>query len=287
MELDLDSISPHVRMVKIVKSSSLSGEWIDYDHVFTYIEQGEAEFILNGVKYLAGEGDVFLMPPFMPHLIRTTSAVPLIQHIVQFDLYDDPERRQWRETTVINGTTGRLPDRERLLSAVSPASRLLPANRLEFLARLARMRQLFAEGEKYGCLKLKACCIELICDYLGSLSADRFREGRKTKGWAMIEKAIHYINKRYGDPRLNNREIGEHVGVSANYLSFVFKDQLRITLHKYVTHVRIEQAKLRMVEGGKSLTEIADETGFTSIHVFSRAFKSELGLSPSQFSNGL
>ncbi len=76
----MNSISPFVRLVRIMKSSSLTGEWMDHDHVFTYIEQGEAVFFLSGVKYEAREGDILLMSPFMSHIIKSTSTVPLIQY---------------------------------------------------------------------------------------------------------------------------------------------------------------------------------------------------------------
>ncbi|WP_409340410.1 AraC family ligand binding domain-containing protein [Paenibacillus sp. MBLB4367] len=89
METWMNSLTPFVRVVKIHKSFSLAGEWMDYDHVFTYIEQGEAEFFLDGVKYQVKEGDILLMPPFMGHIIRSISEVPLIQYIVHFDLYYD------------------------------------------------------------------------------------------------------------------------------------------------------------------------------------------------------
>jgi len=76
----------------------------------------------------------------------------------------------------------------------------------------------------------------------------------------VIEKSINFINARYADPALDNQAIGEHVGVSTNHLSFLFKEQLNITVHKYLTHVRIEQAKSLIVEGEKTLTVIAEES---------------------------
>ena len=76
---------------------------MDYDHVYTYIEQGEAEFFLDGVKYYVTEGDVLLMHPHMAHIIRSTSTtVPLIQYIFHFDLYYDEKRALWTETGISN-----------------------------------------------------------------------------------------------------------------------------------------------------------------------------------------
>lgn len=83
----MNHISPFVRAARMTESFSLAGEWIDHDHVYTYIEQGEAEFFLSGVKYLVKEGDIVLMHPFMSHIIRSTSTQPLIQYIFHFDLF--------------------------------------------------------------------------------------------------------------------------------------------------------------------------------------------------------
>lgn len=83
----LHYLSPFIRLVKISSSQQLLGEWIDFDHVFTYIEQGEAEIIIDGIRYHLRTGDLLLISPLMVHLIHATSKVPLIQHIVHFDLH--------------------------------------------------------------------------------------------------------------------------------------------------------------------------------------------------------
>ncbi|WP_187273917.1 helix-turn-helix transcriptional regulator [Paenibacillus sp. N3.4] len=71
--------------------------------------------------------------------------------------------------------------------------------------------------------------------------------------------------------------------MSTNHLSHLFKKQLGISIHKYVTHIRIEQSKRKIIEGKYSLTEIAEEVGFSSIHLFSRSFKASVGMTPSRF----
>ncbi|KTD87469.1 hypothetical protein UQ64_11695 [Paenibacillus etheri] len=71
--------------------------------------------------------------------------------------------------------------------------------------------------------------------------------------------------------------------MTANHLSYVFKTQLGVTIHNYLKHVRIEQAKLRIFQGSQNLTEIAEDVGFSSIHLFSRTFKANVGVMPSKF----
>lgn len=279
----LNTISPYVRVSKIMKSPSLSGEWIDYDHVFTYIEQGEADFFLNGVKYNVKEGDVLLMHPFMSHIIRTTSAVPLIQYIVHFDLYYDEERIAWKEVGITTDKQKKIAEQEMKLSSILPISHLRPVDRMDMKRRFLMMHKAYLDENEGNTLIMKAIIIELLFMFFKGQSDWKGREGKMTKGWAFIEKSINFINERYSDPQLDNVSISEHVGISTNHLSFLFKEQLCITIHKYLTHVRIEHAKQGIIEGKKNLTVIAEEVGFSGIHLFSRLFKATVGIPPSQF----
>ncbi|MEC0267244.1 AraC family transcriptional regulator [Paenibacillus anseongense] len=283
MEAWLNVISPFIRVVKIMKTTSLSGEWIDYDHVFTYIEQGDADFWLNGVKYHVSEGDAILMPPFTPHIIRTTSAVPMIQYIFHFDLFYDEERSEWKEINVTKEKHKKVYENEMKLASIQPISRLRPADQIDLKKRFLLMHKVSQDKQDGYFLHSKSICIELLYMFLKSQSNAKHPEGRLTKGWVLIEKSIDFINEKFADPQLNNVAISDHVGISTNHLSFLFKEQLDVSIHKYVTHVRIEQAKQMIVEGKKTLTVIAEEVGFSSIHLFSRSFKATVGLTPSQF----
>jgi len=73
---------------------------------------------------------------------------------------------------------------------------------------------------------------------------------------------------------------------SPSHLSSIFKEQLGITIHKYLAYVRIEQAKKQMLQGKDTLTQIAEHVGFSSIHAFSRAFKHLVGITASLFMAG-
>ncbi|MFC5648388.1 helix-turn-helix domain-containing protein [Paenibacillus solisilvae] len=279
----IQSISPFVRAERIMQSSSLAGEWLDHDHVYTYIEQGEAEFFLSGVKYLAKEGDVLLMHPFMPHIIRSTSTLPLIQYIFHFDLYFDEERSRLNYTTAAMYKQTAKVEREMKLASIFPVSHIQAADRIEVKKRFLLMHRAFQEKREGYSLLTKSVCLELLYLFFKNQSDQKAIEGKMTKGWAFIERAVNYIHESYPDPQLNNESISRSAGVSTNHLSYLFKQQLGISIHKYVTHIRIEQAKCRIMEGKHTLTEIADTVGFSSIHLFSRSFKAAVGMTPSRF----
>ncbi len=68
-----------------------------------------------------------------------------------------------------------------------------------------------------------------------------------------------------------------------SYLSDLFSSIEGITIEHYLILQRIEKVKELMVYGQMNLTEIAYETGFSSVHHLSAQFKKITGLPPSHF----
>jgi AraC-like DNA-binding protein len=56
-----------------------------------------------------------------------------------------------------------------------------------------------------------------------------------------------------------------------------------MTIVDYINKYRLEQSKHLLMESNYNITQIADMLGFTSIHYFSRQFKSHFGISPSEY----
>ncbi|UKS27560.1 AraC family transcriptional regulator [Paenibacillus sp. HWE-109] len=282
METWMNELSPWVRMVKIHKSVSLAGKWMDYDHVYTYIEQGEAEFFMDGITYQVQEGDVLLMPPFLTHLIRSTSPEPLIQYIVHFDLFYEEQRSLWKDQSITAERNVVAPN-EMKFSSKLPIAHLSATDRMELKKRFLILHQEFLAQRPGYPLITKAICLELLVLFLRAQAGVNGKEGKVTKGWVFIEHTIKYINENFANPELDNASISSHAGVSTNHLSFLFKDQLGMTIHQYLTHTRIEQAKIRIMAGDQTLTAIAEQVGYSSIYLFSRSFKAHVGVMPSMF----
>ena len=279
----LHDISPFVRHVKVTKTAMLSGEWMDYDHVFTYIRQGAADFIIDGVKYRVEEGDAIVMPPLAAHIIRSVSEQPLIQYICHFDLYDCPERRRWLQLGIREERQRHVPERERLLADMPPVTRIRRAERFALGRLFIELRDAYAEPDSLSALRMKALLLELLVAFLRNQPRRSGRDGDAARGWSAIQKAIDYIRAHYENPELTNDGIGAYIGYNASYLSALFKQQLGITIYKYVMHLRVERAKQLMLEGGRTLTEVAALSGFSGIHHFSRAFRKETGVTASAY----
>ena len=73
------------------------------------------------------------------------------------------------------------------------------------------------------------------------------------------------------------------VGVSANHLNRLLRQQTGLTFRQLLIQRRIELAKTLLRNGDDSCTEIALACGFGDSNYFARLFKRKTGLSPTEF----
>jgi AraC-like DNA-binding protein len=71
--------------------------------------------------------------------------------------------------------------------------------------------------------------------------------------------------------------------VSASYLFRVFRKRMGVTPMHYRNMVRVDRAKLLLLDRSLILEDIASRVGFEDVKYFSRVFKRETSLSPSGF----
>lgn len=67
----------------------------------------------------------------------------------------------------------------------------------------------------------------------------------------------------------------------------IFRESTGQSPMEYYMNIKIKEAKKLIREKNHSVTEIADMLGYSSIHIFSRAFKKAVGMSPTDYSKGI
>lgn len=75
-------------------------------------------------------------------------------------------------------------------------------------------------------------------------------------------------------------ELARIVGINSFKLKNGFKELFGETIYGYLSRFRMEMAKTLILEGERSMTQIAFELGFSSLQHFSAAFKRAYGCSP-------
>ncbi|PZX54136.1 helix-turn-helix domain-containing protein [Algoriphagus chordae] len=77
--------------------------------------------------------------------------------------------------------------------------------------------------------------------------------------------------------------ISEKLMHEYTYLSRLFSQVEGVTIEKYITKLKIERVKELIFYNEKSLSEIADLLGYSSVAYLSSQFKKETGMTPSFF----
>lgn len=112
-------------------------------------------------------------------------------------------------------------------------------------------------------------------------SAESENQGRR-----MLKKGLEYIENNFTEETLSLNGAAGAIGVSANYFSSVFSQEMEMTFIEYVTKKRMEKAKKLLRQTEKHSGEIAAEVGYKDAHYFSSVFKKTVGCSPREYRNG-
>lgn len=99
-----------------------------------------------------------------------------------------------------------------------------------------------------------------------------------------IEQIKDYILKNL-DQNLNLTDVAELFHFNPNYFSQYFSKHVGQGFVDYLTQARIDLAKSLLVEKDLKISEVALRCGFDSAEYFSRVFKKNVGLSPSQYAS--
>ena len=90
-----------------------------------------------------------------------------------------------------------------------------------------------------------------------------------------------YIEDHIGQA-LSVRSVAMHFGYESGYFSSIFKEKFSYPLSRYIAERKIEAAK-EMLTAGRSVTDVSQELGFSSVHHFSKKFKAMVGIPPARF----
>jgi signal transduction histidine kinase/DNA-binding LacI/PurR family transcriptional regulator/AraC-like DNA-binding protein len=99
---------------------------------------------------------------------------------------------------------------------------------------------------------------------------------------AFVKQAVAHMHQNYARP-ISRWEIAEAVGVSEDYLSRVFNQELKISPWDYLNRYRVLQSKNLLLNTTQSIGTIASQVGFKDQAYFSRVFHKVTGMSPQVF----
>jgi len=93
---------------------------------------------------------------------------------------------------------------------------------------------------------------------------------------------VNYIDSHVAEIE-NLSDLADVFKYNYSYLSRCFKKKMNKSISDYFTEKKLYEAKTLLLSGKMSVTEVSEKLNYSSIYVFSRAFKNAFGISPSRY----
>lgn len=124
--------------------------------------------------------------------------------------------------------------------------------------------------------------------FLGKMEAvcQKVSTRREEQSESVISKAKTYIDQNY-TKELSLDEVSRYVNISPYYFSKLFKEETGENFIEYLTKVRIRQAKQLLKNPALSIKEICAMCGYSDPNYFSRIFKKQEDVTPSEYRDRL
>ena len=108
---------------------------------------------------------------------------------------------------------------------------------------------------------------------------------KTSKKPAIIKEVIDIIDNNKFNPDLTVENIASEVNLSTNYLRSLFKENMGISLSKYIDNIKLEMACKFLKETDEPVQAICDKLKFTTSNYFYSYFKKHMGMTPIQYRN--
>lgn len=100
---------------------------------------------------------------------------------------------------------------------------------------------------------------------------------------AFVNKAIEAIQENIEDTNFNSETLAEKLKMSRALLYKKIKALTDMTVHNFITTVRINKAAELLLSGEFNISEVAYKVGYTDTGNFSRSFTKQVGCRPSNY----
>lgn len=102
----------------------------------------------------------------------------------------------------------------------------------------------------------------------------------------LTQKIVHYIAQNFTE-EITLDSLAKEFNVSKYYISHTFSKSIKITLPNYLSIIRAEYAAGMIRSTNESITNICNESGFSSQTTFNRAFKRIYRMTPREYKDSV
>ena len=238
-----------------------------------YCQKGSGSITIGDSVYQAVPGSLYLIQPMVEHAIQPQDTFRLaeVKFIVRREDLDNSLKQLPAEMEIDKYTTLRLSMRDVIREGLADLAYSYEATNAAlylFLIRLLRNQGIEVQHKPWRRFYFDT-------PKRRSPGAD----GERDAEFAML---LDYIEHNLSEC-ITLDSLAQQAHFDKSYLIARFKESMGTSPMRYVSHLRIERAKVLLATTDDSITQIAQAVGFSSIHYFSRFFKEKEGLSPVEY----
>jgi YesN/AraC family two-component response regulator len=111
---------------------------------------------------------------------------------------------------------------------------------------------------------------------------NHLREPKLNESNLYIQQIKHFIIEHFSE-HLTVDFIASQIGLNPVYCGALFKANQNISILEFIRKCRVEQASSLLHYSGLTISEIAENCGFTDVYMFSKTFKKYFGKSPKHY----
>lgn len=239
------------------------GESHDY-YELTYIDHGTLQTSVDGKSYTLNKYDLMLYYPGQFHTQNTDSDHTCSYLTITFDMND-----------ILDGNLS-----DRVFHTRKDVYQVLS----EF------MKAIQTEGYlNYELTMLYLKEVIILLHQFDSKNGEESLTGNPMQEHyesTLLNEILVFINNNVYKA-FTVEDVCNKFSISRSSLQNLFKTNIQITPKQYISNVKLNQAKIMIHEHKRTISEISDILGFTSIHYFSRKFKLQYGMSPTEYAKSI
>lgn len=242
-----------------------------------YIEKGQGTLIINNHRVSYNDNQIFILIPNDKYNIdiatpTTVSAVKFLNSLFSNFTSDNnqSEREAWFKKI------------ETILHSSNRTSNIELASEAEESSILSLFTVLCNEYNNEN-LKSEIVLKSTLHTILHIISRNVSFKSSKVSS-SKIQDIVNYIHYHiYNTEKLSKKALAGKFHLSENYISQYFRDKMDIGLKKYILNYKLKLAETRLKYTDFTLTEIAQELGFTDSSHLDKTFLSYKGITAGSF----